>query len=262
MLRTGSCDEPRCEPCGENEYQDTYTTESKCKRQPYCDPNKNFNRAAHLGKNIKTNCECKQGFHCSGPQCMTCVPHTVCPPGEGATTEGNHLLDTVCEECPDGTFSNESSWSSACKAHTECGNDYHIKEAGTSTSDNICEMNSRTHMIVGLVLGIIAVLGIVAVIVCCKGGCAGGKLRKFKYHFKPKAEEEKEQLRDVRVMANPTEEESVFHPEEEEPIVSTPEENEDGQSVDVGYTFNGQPVQQDMSKTEQLSQEESQSTNL
>ncbi|XP_074537920.1 tumor necrosis factor receptor superfamily member 5 [Halichoeres trimaculatus] len=269
MLRTGSCDEPRCEECGENDYQDTYTTDSKCKRQPYCDPNRNFNRTTHMSKTQETKCKCKLGFHCSSTECITCVPHTVCPPGKGATTEGSHSQDTVCEECPDGTFSNESSWSGVCKAHTKCENDYHIKEAGTSTSDNICEMNSRSHVIgivLGVLCGIIFFLGIAGVIAYRMKGGAEGNFKEFKNCLNPTGAGEKEPLGEVKVIANPAEEESMLHPEEEGPMVSTPEENDDSQSLDtslvLGYTFNGQPVQQDMTKTEQLSQEESQSTNL
>lgn len=83
--------------------------------------------------------------------------------------------------------------------------------------------------------------------------------------MKPRVAGEKEPLEGVAVI-NPAEEVFVSQPDdEEERIVSAPEENDDSQSLDrslVGYTVNGQPVQQDMSKTEQISQEESQSTNL
>ncbi|CAJ1084480.1 tumor necrosis factor receptor superfamily member 5-like [Xyrichtys novacula] len=138
MLSSGTCDEPRCEDCGEREYQDKYTTEPKCQRQPYCDPNKNFNQAIHVSKKKATICECKHGFHCSSEQCIICVPHTICPQGKGAKIKGNHSRDTECEVCTDGTFSDVSSWDSECKKWTECGNDYHIKETGTASSDNIC----------------------------------------------------------------------------------------------------------------------------
>lgn len=36
------CDAPRCDWCDSDEYQEMYTTESKCEQQPYCDPSKTF----------------------------------------------------------------------------------------------------------------------------------------------------------------------------------------------------------------------------
>lgn len=38
----GACQDPKCEPCGLNEYVDDYNRMTICSRQRYCDPNKNF----------------------------------------------------------------------------------------------------------------------------------------------------------------------------------------------------------------------------
>lgn len=38
MNQGSSCKDPVCEPCKEGEYQDAYTKDSQCKRQPICDP--------------------------------------------------------------------------------------------------------------------------------------------------------------------------------------------------------------------------------
>ncbi|KAK2813509.1 hypothetical protein Q5P01_000793 [Channa striata] len=38
----GTCQDPKCEPCGLNEYVDDYNWMTICSRQRYCDPNKNF----------------------------------------------------------------------------------------------------------------------------------------------------------------------------------------------------------------------------
>ncbi|XP_020506994.2 tumor necrosis factor receptor superfamily member 5 [Labrus bergylta] len=255
-IGTGTCDEPQCVDCGENEYQDAYTIERNCQRQPFCDPNKNFKHIVHENKKKKTICMCEQGFHCSSKECITCVPHTVCPPGEGAKLKGSHTHDTVCETCPVGTFSSESSWDSVCQKWTECESDYHIKEAGTAKSDNICEKDSRLYGI-GIGIGIlilIVLIGVVCYKVLVKRGQAEGK---FKSCVEPCWGEKHEPLREVKAV-NPTEEESML---QEECNKITPEENEDDQSLeessDVRFTVNGQRVQQD-SKTEHVSQEESQ----
>lgn len=36
----------------------------------------------------QTTCTCKDGFHCSTSECITCVPHTTCKPGYGVLSEG------------------------------------------------------------------------------------------------------------------------------------------------------------------------------
>ncbi|XP_041656403.1 tumor necrosis factor receptor superfamily member 5 [Cheilinus undulatus] len=259
MSTTGTCDEPQCVECGEDEYQESYTTAVKCKRQPYCDPNKNFERATHASKKKKTICTCKLGFHCSSIECITCVSHTVCLPGEGAEVIGNHAKDTVCEKCPEHTFSSESSWDSVCQRHKKCENDEQVKKAGTATSDTICEKHPRLHgLVIGIVIGVLVVSVLIVVVFMCYKGKQGHSEGSYKHCFKLCFKEEKVELTRVKVLANPTDEEEVTS--QEEPLVSTPEENDDG-STDVGFTANGQRVQQD-SKTEQLSQEESQMQTL
>lgn len=38
----GTCEDPMCTPCGALEYTDVYNRLRRCIRQPYCDPNRNF----------------------------------------------------------------------------------------------------------------------------------------------------------------------------------------------------------------------------
>uniref|UniRef100_UPI0037E8E151 tumor necrosis factor receptor superfamily member 5 n=1 Tax=Semicossyphus pulcher TaxID=241346 RepID=UPI0037E8E151 len=271
MSTTGSCDEPQCKECSENEYQDTYTTEPRCQRQPYCDTNKNFETADHSNKKKRTICQCKRGFHCSSEECLTCVPHRICPPGKGAKSIGNHTHNTLCHECPKGTFSSESSWDGVCQKFTECGSDYHIKDEGTDMSDNICEKNSRMHGALHLIWVLILVLTVIVLAYfMCKGKRRNAE-GKFKDCFKPDRgdNKDKEPLREVNVIRNPTDVAEVvpiLKPMQEEHMSSTPEENEDDQSqdrsLDVGFTANGQCVQQEMGKTEQLSRQESQTDTL
>lgn len=93
----------------------------------------------------RSSCRCREGFHCSTQNCITCVAHTACKPGYGVTLRGqselwppptfgvcllsvcvcvcvipgNHSNDTVCEKCPEGTFSPNKSWTEACQKWTE-----------------------------------------------------------------------------------------------------------------------------------------------
>lgn len=40
MSSLGNCLEPQCRDCEDGDYQDKFTKEAKCLRQPYCDPRK------------------------------------------------------------------------------------------------------------------------------------------------------------------------------------------------------------------------------
>ncbi|XP_032377465.1 tumor necrosis factor receptor superfamily member 5 isoform X2 [Etheostoma spectabile] len=264
-----SCQDPQCVDCGDNEYQEKYTKETKCQRQPYCDPHKNFQTAVHKSKKKQSPCVCKEGFHCSSKECITCVPHTPCKPGYGVQNIATHMEDTVCQKCPEGTFSNDSSWHSVCMEWTECESGYRIRQSGTDVSDNICEETSRRHIVLIVVLalgiGALAILGIVYWLCkgkqedahgkVCVGSCFG---------------DGRQPLRETKVLiTNPTDatdEESMKLPElqssQEEGGAGTPEENEDQQSQEISaglfLTENGKLVTEEHGKSSHLSRQESQ----
>ncbi|XP_019624459.1 PREDICTED: uncharacterized protein LOC109470117 [Branchiostoma belcheri] len=75
-------------------------------------------------------CQCKVGSY---REWDVCRHGPVCNPGTGATRNG------ICETCPDGTFSNETSRTQPCMAWTICWKlGFVQKEAGTNISDVIC----------------------------------------------------------------------------------------------------------------------------
>uniref|UniRef100_A0A8C5HNJ4 Tumor necrosis factor receptor superfamily member 5-like n=1 Tax=Gouania willdenowi TaxID=441366 RepID=A0A8C5HNJ4_GOUWI len=158
MTTSASCEDPDCVECAENEYQETYTYATRCKRQPYCDPNRNFRTSIHSSKNTRAVCMCELGFHCSSDECLTCVPHTACEPGFGAQPKGNHSQDTVCEKCLHGTFSNENSWDGVCHKWTTCEEGYDVVEKGSDVLDNKCAGISTAMIIILLVFMVVSVL--------------------------------------------------------------------------------------------------------
>ncbi|XP_008297988.1 tumor necrosis factor receptor superfamily member 5 [Stegastes partitus] len=242
MTSPFNCAEPHCTPCSENEYQDGYTTEVKCKRQPYCDPNSNFEEVrVHQSKTAKTICKCKTGFHCSGETCQVCVAHEVCPPGFGAQPKGNHNHDTTCIKCPDGTFSDESSWESACKNMTEC-NGFYIKHKGTPTSDRKCEP-SRMHLIAICVSLALLLVGAVIVLWLTRG------------HFKAKAKPciEYCQKEEHKPLREKDAEVVIRIPVEDEVEPSLQEISSEGLLTDMGN-----PVREENGKAEILPRQESQ----
>ncbi|NP_001139126.1 tumor necrosis factor receptor superfamily member 5 precursor [Takifugu rubripes] len=162
MTSLGSCLEPQCQKCEDGEYQDKFTKESECRRQPYCDTNINFQQPVH-DVTIRTNCTCKDGFHCSSSDCITCVPHTACTPGYGVQSAGHHLQDTVCQKCPEGTFSANTSKTEVCQEWTECPPGQ-LLQAGTGESDNVCVGNLRQYTAVICVVTVFFLLVCSAVI--------------------------------------------------------------------------------------------------
>ncbi|XP_044067670.1 tumor necrosis factor receptor superfamily member 5 [Siniperca chuatsi] len=273
MTSLGTCLEPQCIECEQNEYQDEYTIEDKCHLQPYCDKHKNFQVNVHESKTQRSTCMCQSGFHCSSNACLTCVAHTTCAPGHGAQSEGNHMHDTVCQKCPEGTFSNETSWDGVCKKWTQCENGYHIQQSGTDISDNICVETSRKHVVViSVVVLVIFVVFISAVMywMCKVFGKQGDSKGKVKGCVESCLVFKKEPLKDsgvlIAVPTNETEEESMLtevQTSQEEASERTPEENEDepSQAMSTEHSFrteNGNYVTQENGKTEILSRQESQ----
>ncbi|KAL7397853.1 hypothetical protein ABVT39_000750 [Epinephelus coioides] len=258
-----SCLDPRCVDCGEDEYQDKYTAELRCQHQPYCDAHRNFEVRVSKNKKEKIPCMCKYGFHCSSEECLTCVPHTTCEPGHGARIIGSHAHDTECQECKDGTFSNNTSWDGVCEKWTQCASGYQIQKSGTGVSDNICERTPRKHiLVICLVIPVILILLALGLTYwrcqgdasqkICVGSCMG--------------EHEKEPLRETIVPMmqpdNPVEEESTL-PQSlpEEGGAGPPEENEHEPHQEmsaVGRTELGNVVAEEIGKSAIVSRQESQ----
>ncbi|XP_051895093.1 tumor necrosis factor receptor superfamily member 14-like [Pristis pectinata] len=108
-----------CNPCTAGEYIEHPNGLEKCFKCKTCDQ--------ELGLQIKqectyvrnTICEPREGYYCID-NCQLARKHTTCPPGQGVKEKGTHLKDTVCGECPDGTFSSSDSSTEECKEWTVC----------------------------------------------------------------------------------------------------------------------------------------------
>ncbi|XP_022045481.2 tumor necrosis factor receptor superfamily member 5 isoform X1 [Acanthochromis polyacanthus] len=242
MTPSTSCEFPQCTECFDREYQEGYTKESLCNRQPYCDTHLNFEKPVH-SKTAKTICKCIEGFHCAAKDCKTCVAHTQCGPGQGAQTKGSHTHDTQCEECPEGTFSNETSWSSPCKEWTSCEGTFYTEQKGTSTSDTKCVASSRLHIVViCVVLLVAAVIAALATAFICKA------------HMKEKAKPCIELCRGDE--HRPLQHIEVRTPVED--IEAEPEQSLLEISSEGPVTVMGNPVREEYGKSEIFPRQESQ----
>ncbi|KAM4842615.1 tumor necrosis factor receptor superfamily member 5 isoform 2-T2 [Thomomys bottae] len=134
----------QCLQCGKGEFSDAWSRETHCHQHRYCDP--------HLGLEIlktgtaetDTVCTCAEGWHCIGRPCESCALNNLCGPGFGVKQMATETEDTVCEPCPFGFFSNDSSASEACRPWTSCeAEDLVMLQHGTKQSDVVCGKAAR-----------------------------------------------------------------------------------------------------------------------
>ncbi|XP_046895464.1 tumor necrosis factor receptor superfamily member 5 isoform X3 [Hypomesus transpacificus] len=179
MLSPPVCEDAQCEPCPENEYQDAYTRDDICQRQPYCDPNKYFEFTRNNNKTSRVKCRCKPGYHCNSKDCLLCMPHTKCEPGSGVVSRGTDKEDTQCQVCPPNTFSNDTSAVSECLKHTICGGN--TETEGTNESDTVCVSRVSPGVIAIIIVGIILAMVVLSGFLFWKhaSGPTKGKVKKF-----------------------------------------------------------------------------------
>lgn len=156
-----NCEDPRCQDCQNGEYQSGYTRDTKCERQPSCDPNLHFMQQNEPSKTKLSRCQCEPGYYCTqDDDCNTCTKQTVCKPGQRVVKKGSSVSDTVCGACEHGTFSTNDS-SDTCRKWTECESGYVQNTPGSSTSDQTCVAGTPIYRVfigVGVFVIIVAVV--------------------------------------------------------------------------------------------------------
>ncbi|XP_005986080.1 tumor necrosis factor receptor superfamily member 14 isoform X2 [Latimeria chalumnae] len=150
-----------CIPCVDGTYMDHPNGLSKCLTCKICDPDKGLSGDQECTYTKNTQCSCKKGYYCGEPRsngCGVCGKYTICKPGEKVKVEGTETMNTVCEPCPDGTFSKDEM-SQTCSLWTNCDEkgEKKVKE-GSSTSDVVCEKESSKVVIVVVVSVLVLVL--------------------------------------------------------------------------------------------------------
>uniref|UniRef100_A0A8C9VY46 TNFR-Cys domain-containing protein n=1 Tax=Scleropages formosus TaxID=113540 RepID=A0A8C9VY46_SCLFO len=93
--------------------------------------------------------------------------HTTCKPGHFIKHPGTHSNDTVCENCPENSFSDGSS--TFCTPHTNCkANRLPTVKAGDSVSDAECGERSQIPVIVAIIALVCYLVVIIREIYKCK----------------------------------------------------------------------------------------------
>ncbi|XP_026545353.1 tumor necrosis factor receptor superfamily member 11B [Notechis scutatus] len=125
-----------CARCPDQSYADEWNNNERCH---YCNVickelQYEKIKCTSTGNRV---CECVEGRYLN---IEFCLRHTACPPGFGVVQKGTPESDTVCERCPEGYFSKETSPKAACQMHTNCSAlSLRLVQKGDSTHDNVCQ---------------------------------------------------------------------------------------------------------------------------
>ncbi|KAJ8371156.1 hypothetical protein SKAU_G00111840 [Synaphobranchus kaupii] len=157
-----------CVPCTKESFIDQPNGLSICFPCTVCDPDR-------LG--LKTDRKCTASsdavcgpldqYYCTGTDnkgCKFAEKHKICSPGQFIIHKGTTSTNTKCGDCPDKTFSNESS-STSCKHHTDCQS-LGLEEmtAGTNTLDSECGTRPSYGLIVAVLLSVLLLLSLSCII--------------------------------------------------------------------------------------------------
>ncbi|KAG5854795.1 hypothetical protein ANANG_G00041540 [Anguilla anguilla] len=89
-------------------------------------------------------CMCDYGYFMNRAT-GSCEECTLCPEGEGMVVRCEHDRDTICEDCPEGTYSDQESSLDPCLPCGTCEDSLEIElQQCNSISDTVCkELNPR-----------------------------------------------------------------------------------------------------------------------
>ncbi|XP_041628784.1 tumor necrosis factor receptor superfamily member 14 isoform X1 [Vulpes vulpes] len=130
-----------CAPCDPGTYTAHLNGLSECLQCRMCDPAMALVTRQKCSRTENTVCACAQGHFCiseNEDDCVECRPHTPCKPGQRVVARGTKQRDTMCEDCPPGTFSPNGTLEQ-CQPWTMCSGPFQREaHAGTSSSDVTC----------------------------------------------------------------------------------------------------------------------------
>ncbi|XP_033012765.1 tumor necrosis factor receptor superfamily member 8 [Lacerta agilis] len=128
--------------CQDDYYLNEAHVTPRCEACKQCLPDRHLVEKRPCTSRSNRECQCQPAWYCKEPStgtCITCVPLTTCKPGSGVKTKGTSDTDTVCEECPPGTFSDEDSSTQTCKPRTDCAKLNNVPLGkGATTQDKRC----------------------------------------------------------------------------------------------------------------------------
>ncbi|XP_036602403.1 tumor necrosis factor receptor superfamily member 14-like isoform X2 [Trichosurus vulpecula] len=97
-----------CVACDPGTYTAHQSGLKECLQCKVCDPEFGFMTIKECSSTSNTVCDCSPGYFCAdmkGDDCELCVHHQVCTPGQYVKSRGTKRKNTICETCPEETFS-------------------------------------------------------------------------------------------------------------------------------------------------------------
>ncbi|XP_012316406.2 tumor necrosis factor receptor superfamily member 14 [Aotus nancymaae] len=126
-----------CEPCPPGTYIAHLNGLSKCLKCQMCDPAMGLLATRNCSRTENTLCSCSPGHFCvlqDGDHCTACQAHATSSPRPRVQKEGTEGQDTLCQNCPSGTFSPNGTLE-GCQHRTKCSSGLET-EAGPGTSSS------------------------------------------------------------------------------------------------------------------------------
>ncbi|XP_018587973.1 tumor necrosis factor receptor superfamily member 14-like isoform X2 [Scleropages formosus] len=150
-----------CAPCTGPTYTDKPNGLTQCTSCTVCDQGFGLKTVKECLTTSNTVCGVLEGNYCtdfSEGECKKAEKHTTCKPGQFIRHPGTDSTDTVCEDCPENSYSNGSS--SSCTSHTDCESKGLLTmKPGDSVSDSECGEKKRKYLIFPVIFGV-AVLAV------------------------------------------------------------------------------------------------------
>ncbi|KFO87962.1 Tumor necrosis factor receptor superfamily member 8, partial [Buceros rhinoceros silvestris] len=138
-----------CMKCGPEQYVKEASQKPQCYACVSC-AESDLVEKEPCSFNSSRVCECRPGLFCQtavANTCTRCQQHTVCKPGFGVKVRGTSTNDVTCEECPSGTFSDQTSSTDICKPHTNCAElNKVVLSKGNATHDQVCLDQLPTYL--------------------------------------------------------------------------------------------------------------------
>ncbi|XP_024120204.1 tumor necrosis factor receptor superfamily member 14 isoform X1 [Oryzias melastigma] len=135
----------KCQPCPEGTFTDKPNGLKSCSSCTLCTGHGLFTRH-NCTATSDTVCWVVDGYFCRAPEisgCSLAEKHSQCKSGQKTKEPGSSTADTVCEDCPPGSFSVDGL---NCTRWTECSESERRERDGSSVSDVVCSSASRNHV--------------------------------------------------------------------------------------------------------------------
>uniref|UniRef100_A0A8C9R537 TNFR-Cys domain-containing protein n=1 Tax=Scleropages formosus TaxID=113540 RepID=A0A8C9R537_SCLFO len=154
-----------CRPCPESTFTDKPHGRRICNPCTTCNHGLGLKTVKECKPSSDTACGVLEGNYCIDPyegECRAAQKHTTCKPGHFIKHPGTDSKDTVCESCPENSYSNGSSTS--CTPHTDCESEGRpTVKTGDSVSDSVCGEKNLMPIVAGTTVGVILMVFLVQI---------------------------------------------------------------------------------------------------